>query len=177
MGKGIIIFRSKYGATERYARWLQQRTGFDCEEQKRASAQRLESYGTVIFCGGIYASGIAGLSFLKKNIRRMEGRKIAVFCVGASPCDEKAIEEVRERNFKDELKQIPLFYGRGMWDLSKMNRIDRTMCRILQKSVAKKDPDTYEPWMKALMDAAEKSCDWTDEKYLLPLLEFLGVGF
>ena len=49
----------------------------------------------------------------------------------------------------------------------------RTLCKMLQKSVAKKNPDTYEPWMKALMCAVGQSCDWTDEKYLLPLIDYL----
>lgn len=73
-----------------------------------------------------------------------------------------------------DLKNIPLFYGRGAWNESKMKFIDRTLCRILQKSVAKKDPSTYEPWMKALMCAKGQNCDWTDKKYLVPLLEYLG---
>ena len=30
----------------------------------------------------------------------------------------------------------------------------------------------YEPWMKALMDAMGE-CDWTDKKYLKPLLEYI----
>ena len=29
-------------------------------------------------------------------------------------------------------------------------------------------------WMKALMCAAGQDCDWTDKKYLIPLMEFLG---
>ena len=50
---------------------------------------------------------------------------------------------------------------------------DRTMCRMLQKTVAKKDPSEYEPWMSALMCAAGETCDWTDRKYLEPLLLYL----
>ena len=72
------------------------------------------------------------------------------------------------------LAEIPLFYGRGAWDEGGMTFKDRTLCRLLQKSVAKKDPSTYEPWMQALMCAAGQTCDWTDKAYLTPLLEFLG---
>lgn len=50
---------------------------------------------------------------------------------------------------------------------------DRTMCKMLQKMVAKKDPSEYEPWMTALMSAIGKSCDWTDRKYLEPLMEYM----
>lgn len=50
---------------------------------------------------------------------------------------------------------------------------DRTLCRMLQKAVAKKDPDDYEPLMAALMCAVGQKCDWTDKEYLKPLLEFV----
>lgn len=43
----------------------------------------------------MYASGIAGLQFLKKNINQLANKKIAVFAVGASPYDEKAIVQIR----------------------------------------------------------------------------------
>ena len=56
---------------------------------------------------------------------------------------------------------------------SKMSFKDRTMCKMLQKMVAKKDPSEYEPWMTALMSAIGKSCDWTDRKYLEPLMEYM----
>ena len=132
-------------------------------------------YDTIVLCGGIYASGIAGLSFLKKNINRLKGKEIAIFCVGASPYDESVFENIKVHNLTGNLKGIPLFYGRGTWDESKMTFLDRTLCKMLQRSVAKKDPDTYEPWMKALMSAVGQSCDWTDEKYLLPLLDYLRI--
>ena len=51
---------------------------------------------------------------------------------------------------------------------------DRTLCRLLQKMVAKKDPSAYEPWETALMAGAGKVCDWTDSKYLEPILDFVA---
>ncbi len=173
MKQGIILFQSKYGATLKYARWLQEMTDFDCVETPKAAPEQVLQYETVVLCGGIYASGIAGLSFFKKNFSGLKGKKTAILCVGASPYDEAALAAVREHNLTGDLKGIPLFYGRGAWDMSRMKFIDRTLCKMLQKSVAKKDPDTYEPWMKALMSAAGQSCDWTDRKYLTPLAEFL----
>ncbi len=173
MKKGIIIYQSKYGATKKYAEWLCRMTGFDCVETPKAWISEVMSYETVLLCGGIYASGIAGLSFLKKNINKLRDKKIAIFCVGASPYDESAFEEIKAHNLTGDLKEIPLFYGRGAWDENKMKFTDRTLCKMLQKSVAKRNPDTYEPWMTALMCAAGQSCDWTDEKYLLPLIDYL----
>ncbi len=174
MQKGMIVYQSKYGATEKYAKWLREMTNFHCVEASKAAAAEVEQCETVVLCGGVYASGIAGLSFVKKNINKLKNKKLAIFCVGASPYDDSALAEIKEHNLTGDLRDIPLFYGRGAWNESKMKFMDRTMCKMLQKSVAKKDPSTYEPWMKALMCAAGQNCDWTDKKYLVPLLNYLN---
>ena len=173
MKNGIVIYKSKYGATKKYADWLVEMTGYDCMEIQKATLDVVSQYKTIVLCGGIYASGIAGLSFLKKHFRDLNGKKIAIFCVGASPYNEQAFNEIKKHNLKDELCDIPLFYGRGAWDESRMSFKDRALCKLLQKTIEKKDPNTYEPWMKALMCAAGKSCDWTDKKYLIAIQNYL----
>lgn len=171
MQKGLILYQSKYGATKKYADWLVEKTNFDCIET--AKAKDLTQYDTVILCGGIYASGIAGLAFFRKNIAQLAHKKAAILCVGASPYDEKALNEVKTHNLKKDLQNIPLFYGRGAWDEKSMTVKDRMLCKMLQKALAKRDPATYEPWMGALMGAVGKKCDWTDPKYLKPLLDYI----
>lgn len=173
MSRGIILYQSKYGSTKKYADWLVEETGYDCVETKNAKAANLQNYDVIILGGGVYASGIAGLQFIKKNIGRLADKKIAVFAVGASPYDEKAIMQIREMHFKDELSNISLFYCRGAWDEEKMKFADRTLCKMLQKAVAKQNPEEYEPWQKALMCAVGQKCDWTDKSYLEPLLKHI----
>lgn len=175
MKTGVIIYQSKYGATQKYADWLRETTGFDCVKTPKAALEEVAKYQTIILCGGIYASGIAGLKFLKKNIGSLRGKKIAIFCVGASPYDENAFEELKRHNLKNGLENIPIFYGRGQWNLAQMTFADRLLCTMLQKSIAKKDPSTYEPWMAGLMSAAGRNGDWTDKKYLEPLLKYVKI--
>lgn len=173
MSRGIILYQSKYGATKKYADWLVEETGYDCALTKNAKVADLQNYDVIILGGGVYASGIAGLQFIKKNIGQLADKKIAVFAVGASPYDEKAIQQGREMHFKDALSNIPSFYCRGAWDEEKMKFTDRTLCKMLQKAVAKQNPDEYEPWQKALMCAVGQKCDWTDKSYLEPLLKYI----
>lgn len=173
MNNGMIMYQSKYGATKKYAEWLSEATGYDCIEAKKAKPDFIQKHDVIVFGGGVYASGIAGLQFLKKSMSGLSHQKVAVFAVGASPYDEKAISQIKELHFKDALAEVPLFYCRGAWDEEKMTFGDRTLCKMLQKAVAKQNPDEYEPWQKALMCAEGKKCDWTDRKYLEPLLEYL----
>ena len=67
MKKGLILYQSKYGSAKKYANWLQEMTSFDCLEVKKAPSGSLNLYETIILCGAIYASGISGISYLKKN--------------------------------------------------------------------------------------------------------------
>lgn len=171
---GIILYQSKYGATKKYARWLSEETDFPHIETKQAKISEVMQYDTVIMGGGIYASGIAGLSFLKKHINSLSDKQILVFCVGASPYDEKAYGEIVAHNMKDRLSGIPCFYCRGTWDMDAMNMIDRNLCRMLRKAVSGKDPGEYEVWERALMAADNEKCDWTDKKYIEPILARLN---
>lgn len=171
---GIILYQSKYGATKKYADWISEETGFSCVETKKAVINDILNYDIIIFGGGLYASGIAGLSFLKKNIKQLSNKKLIVFCCGASPYEENAFQQIRSHNMKGTLSDIPVFYCRGAWDMDTMSFRDRTLCNLLRKAVAKKAPADYEIWERALMAAEDKKCDWTDKKYIEPIIECIN---
>lgn len=176
MSKGLIAYQSKYGATKKYVDMLREELDCDVCEAGDCGKAALEKYDWIILAGGIYAGGIAGLNQLIKRYRRPARQRFAVFCVGASPFDEKALAEIKARNLRENFQDVPVFYGRGGWDESKMSWKDRTLCSLLRKAVAKKNDCSLEPWMSALLLSAGKVCDWTDKKYLLPLLEFIRAG-
>lgn len=173
MPQSLVLYQSKYGATKQYAHMLQEALSCDILEITHYATTICENYDQLIFAGGIYAGGIAGIHTLRKHYPKLQHKKIAILCVGASPQDPKAIGELKKSNLKDDLKDIPLFYARGAWNESIMTFKDRTLCKLLKKMITKQDPASYEPWMKALLSAQGQVCDWTDKKYLIPLLEYI----
>lgn len=174
--KGIIIYKSKYGATKKYAKWLSESTGFPCVTVKEADMNKVSECDVVIVGGGVYASGVNCTSFLKKNIEKLKGRKVIVYTCAASPFDQKFFDELKKLNMKDDLAEIPLYYCRGAFDMKSMTFADRTLCRMLMKAVAKKDPKDWELWEAALMECREdEGRDWTDRSYLTPILEAISA--
>lgn len=169
--KGIILYTSRYGTTKRYADWLAEETGFDCVETGKAKIEEAAQYDAILLGGGVYASAIAGLSFLKKHIGRLQGKKVIVFCDGVSPYEEKAFQQLVQRNLKDSLAGLPCFYCRGAWDYDALRFVDKSLCKMLYKTVEKKKPEDREPWEQALMEAGFGKRDWTDPSYLAPILE------
>ena len=174
--KGIVIYKSKYGSTRKYAEWIRESTGFDMAEADKIKPDELSKYDTVIFGGGIYAGGIAGIAFLKKNISRLQGKTIVAYCCGASPYDEDFMKALKERNMPGELSSIPLFYCRGGCDIANLHFADKTLCKMLVKAVSKKDPAKREIWETALVEASESARDWSDKAYITPILENCGMA-
>lgn len=170
--KTLILYRSKYGSSAKYARMLGEELNCPVQELGKRLPD-LSECGRIVFVGGIYAGGINGLNILRKSQAARTGKKLALLAVGASPCDEKAIEELRARCCVGVFAGVPLFYARGAWDETKMDRKDRFLCTLLQKAVSKKPPEECEPWMAALLQAKGQTCDWTDRACLEPLLTFL----
>ena len=109
MKKGIVLYQSKYGATKKYAEWLAGKTGFDCVELKKAEAWQVAEYETVVLGGGIYASGIAGLSFLRKNWERLREKKLAVFAVGRPPTTRRPSRRSAGRTCGGSWRKSPAF--------------------------------------------------------------------
>ena len=74
---------------------------------------------------------------LKKQLAHLSPQKVVIFCVGASPYDEQALAAIKEHNMDGPLKDLPLFYCRGGWDMPAMSFIDRNLCKMLKKATAK----------------------------------------
>lgn len=173
MNPTLILYKSKYGASRAYAAMLAGE--LSCEAKDLTACPRLDPapWERIIFVGGIYASGLPGLTLLRKRCPDLDPGKLAVLCVGASPFDERALDELRKRCLPKGWEAVPLFYGRGAWDEDKMTWTDRALCGLLQKAVAKKSPEALEPWMEALLSARGQAHDWTDPRYLEPLLAYI----
>lgn len=178
MSETIILYSSRYGAARQYAHMAAEKLGRgarDVKDVRSAASGDIMKADCIILCGGIYAGGLSGVSWMRKNSAALAGKRVVLFAVGASPWDEKAVEQLRERNLKGLPGNVVLFYGRGAWDEYAMSFKDRTLCRMLQKAVAKKDPASCEPWETALLEASGRSCSWIDKKYLEPVYEYLAT--
>lgn len=173
MNKTLILYKSKYGSAAKYAAWLNEALQGDIKSLD-AFDYNFNDYDQIVLIGGIYAGGIAGIKKLKKHMSALTAKKLVVLAVGASPYDEAAVSKLKAQN--QEMSGIPLFYARGAYDEQKMKLIDRTLCKTLRKSLTKKDPAEFEPWMKALAEAGNGSHDWSDPSQLAPLIEHLKLS-
>ena len=170
---GIILCRSKYGASAKYAEWLSQETGFKVIDTKKADLNEVEKYDNIVLGGGIYAASIAGVAFLKKNIAALKGKNIYVYCCGMAPYSDEVLDILKKKNLSGELSDIPLFYYQGKWDMNDLNLSDKAMMKLYIKMLEKKEPAELKDYDRPMLEVKDKQVDWTDKRYLGPLLELI----
>ena len=49
-----VVYCSRYGSTKQYAQWLAEDLGADLYDVRRVYKEKLETYDTIVFGGGLY---------------------------------------------------------------------------------------------------------------------------
>lgn len=170
--KTIVIYNSQTGFTKRYAEWIAEASGADCMELSTAKKKNMEAYEAVVFGGWARAGGITGINWFKANMGKWAGRKLIVFCVGASPIDSPDIETSLKRNFtEEEWKKVNVFYCPGGLNYERMSAPSKLMMKMFVKALkAKKGRTRAEEEMIKVISA---SYDISDKKYMEPILDCL----
>ena len=82
MDRTIVIYKSKYGATEKYAQWIGQEIDCPVVSADDFNKKDFEKYDNIIFGGGVHAGGVTGFDLIRKSMRKLAGKKVVVFAVG-----------------------------------------------------------------------------------------------
>ena len=175
--KILIVYWSKTGFVKKYAEWLAKELEADMISGKEITGEKLKEYDSYIFGGSLYAVGINGADFIKKNISELEGKKTAVFATGASSATKEVIEEVKNKNFtEEEQKYFKFFYLRGGFNYSKLGFKDKVLMGIMKwklNSKKKKGEEMTEE-EKGMLAAYEKPVDFTERENIKELTDYFN---
>ncbi|MGN1033504.1 MAG: flavodoxin domain-containing protein [Intestinibacter sp.] len=124
MDKTVIIYKTKYNTTKKYAGWLAIKTNADLYELSDIRNADLKKYDNIIFGGFIENGYIKGIDFIKENYDKIKEKNIIVFYVGLGLYSR---EEIIKLNFFPyyKYKGIKYFELLGDFDYKKLNFIDK----------------------------------------------------
>lgn len=109
--KNIVVYKSKYGSTEKYAKWIGEELNCKVSKIGNINIDDLLNYDNIVFGGWLHAGSIKGFKQIYKDIDKLKNKNLIVFSVGLSIMDDKILEEVNKNNFKDT-DNIKHFYLR-----------------------------------------------------------------
>jgi menaquinone-dependent protoporphyrinogen IX oxidase len=173
--KVLVIYKSKYGSTKRYAQWIADAVKGDLIEASKAKAKDLLKYDTIVFGGFLHAVGINGVKIIIDNYKKIMDKKIIVFAVGCSPHKSEDVEKVFTTNFKGDIKEnINFFYLRGAFKYENLGFLDKMMMNVLKVKLSKiKEEDRNED-IKGLLECYDNPMDWTDRNSIKPIVQCIN---
>lgn len=174
MGNVAVIFKTKYGHTKKYAEWISEKLECDLFEHSEVSVEKMLEYDTVVYGGGLYASGILGIELIAKNFVSMKDKNLVVFTVGlADPNIKSQFEPIIKKNFTDEMqKMIHVFHLRGGINYKELGIVHKAMMAALKSSVKnKKGGLTDED--RLMLETYGEQIDFTDKETIEPLVSFV----
>jgi menaquinone-dependent protoporphyrinogen IX oxidase len=167
----VVIYKSKYGSTKKYAVWISEELNADLIERSKVKVDDLLKYETIIYGGSLHAVGIKGFDIIKNNITELKDKNIILFSVGAAPIRQDTIDAVRKGNINDDnLKDVNLFCFRGAFNFQQLDFVDRNLMRLLKLKI-ERNPTKTENEIQ-LLAAYETPVDFTAKDAIAPLIQY-----
>ena len=174
--KTIVVYKSKYGSTETYAKWIADELSCEAVDAKNISANDLVGYDAIVYGGGLYAEIISGLFLITKNIDLLKDKKIAVYSTGITPlsCRDYYDKMVIERNFKKGVPEnVKVFNFMGKMILEELSLPHRTAIKALKALMKNKENPTE--MEKLLITLCDASGDFTDKAAIKELIDYVKM--
>lgn len=160
--KSIVIYNSKRGSTEQYARWIAQDVQAEqCVSLDQADLHSLDQFDVVVYGGWIRGSGIVGLDKLKKTDPDVAGH-LVVFGVGIAPASPENYMQVLEINLDDDSghwKDVPMHILPGRYDPEKVQGLDHFIMAVAKRVMISGRVSKSDRGAAAMKAALEKGMD------------------
>lgn len=171
--KTLIIYNSQTGFTKKYAEWIAEGCNGELLPIKQAEKKPdsfFEDFDAISYGGWTMGGNITKLEWFQQKLPSWKGKKLAVFCVGASPAENPDIDSFIEK-MENLLPETKVFYCQGGISYEKMKLPMKLMMKIFSTGLRnKKDASEKE---RAMGEMLSKSYDISDKKYAEPIIEAL----
>ena len=113
----IIVYSSQTGFTKKYAEWLAEKLSAEIMTFKDAHKKDdkfFEPYDAIIYGGWVAVEKIHKADWFTSRIEKWHNKKLAMFCVGASPAKYSGVDNLLNKSLTDEQKKFAkVFYCEG----------------------------------------------------------------
>lgn len=162
---GIILYKSKYGATRQYARWISEETGFTLRRMGKQSRKEIAQADVVICGGSVLAYTIPVAKWITKKWNLLRNKTVILFTTSGAAPDNPELRKIFESSFAPEIAEkiqyVPLG---GRMIFNNLTRFDRFLMKLGQRM--EKDP--------AKRAAMIQDKDAVDRNGIRAILDYLG---
>ena len=166
----IVVYESKYGSTEKYAKWIGEELNCKVCRISDISIEELKNYDNIIFGGWVHSGKLEGFKKIKSNIDKLKDKQFLIFTCGMSPNEDGMYKAFKEKNFMD-LNNLLTFYLNGAFDFNRLSFVDKMTMRVFKFMLKRLNSQSSEESTKRMLRAYEEPIDFTDREKIKPIVE------
>ena len=176
--KSLILYRSEYGSTEQYARWIQEALSSDLDCFDNLGKYNIEDYDLVIVGEGVYAGKLKTPKQLIPIMEKYPDKKYIFFMVGIADMED---QENRENLYGDlskamgpAIEKTKVFFLRGALDYSRLNFKHKTMMWMLVNYLKRKPEKDLPKDADKLISTYGSKVSFIDKDSINPLIRYVN---
>lgn len=178
MNKTIVVYQSKYGYTECYAKWIAEELNCEVVSRKDVTIEKLIPHDTIIFGSGIYGGKIAGIELLTRNFDQLKSKNLVLFTCGmCNPVDPAIFESIWTGLVKtvpqEILSRMHVFHYQGGMDFERLNFGYKLVIGTMAKVLRMKNPAKIGPMERELINSTRGKVDYCDRTKISQLVDFV----
>jgi menaquinone-dependent protoporphyrinogen IX oxidase len=130
--KGVVIYKSRYGATRQYAQWLSTELELPMMATAEISVAKLNEFDFVIMGSSVYIGKLLIKSWLQDHAAILQKKKLFLFVVCGTPASDTAkTTAIVAKNLPLSLaSRCQVFFLQGRLNLEKLSFTDRFALRF-----------------------------------------------
>lgn len=168
--KILVVYTSKYGSTRTYAKWIASALGADLFEARKINPKALSQYDVVLYGGGLYAGGIAGVKLVTEH----SCKNRIVFTVGLANPNVTDYSAILNKNFTPELfKETTFFHLRGGIDYKKLGPVHKVMMAMMKQMTEKKPESERGAEDKEFLDTYNSKVHFEEEETIDSIIAYV----
>ncbi|MGI6174191.1 MAG: flavodoxin domain-containing protein [Christensenellales bacterium] len=174
--KSLILYRSQYGSTEQYARWIQEELSAQCDTIDNIGKYDVEDYDLIAMGEGVYAGVFKTPKQLVPIIEKYPEKRYVFFIVGIADMEDR---ENRDKLYGDlakvmgpAIEKVKVFFLRGVLDYGKMGFKHKAMMWMLVKYMKTKSEEDLPKDADQLIDTYGGKVSFIDRKSIDPLIRY-----
>ena len=165
----IVTYKSAYGATETYAKWIAEALDAQLAEIGAVKPGNLENCEVVIHGGGLYAGGIAGI----KAAAKIPCNHLIVFTVGLADPETTDYGPIIGKLSPDLSAGAKFFHLRGGIDYKRLGTVHKAMMAMMKRSILKKGKAEYDSEDELFLETYGGQIDFMDRESIAPLVNYV----
>ena len=168
--KILVAYTSKYGSTRKYAEWIASALNADLFAAHAVKPKVLSQYDIVIYGGGLYAGGIAGVTLVTHN----PCKNLIVFTVGLADPNITDYSAIINKNFTPELlAKTKFFHLRGGIDYKELGPVHKVMMAMMKSMIQRKPESEHEAEDKEFLATYNSKVNFEDKRTIDPVIAYV----